>query len=109
MGNTIFQRAKINQWIQYTRTEIKEIFNNLISDYKNDGFQKEISFEQYNILNIIENELNKNEFIAGREISLADIILYRYLVNPIIIIFNRKEIIINSIHHLLKWFKRIMA
>ena len=109
MGNTIFQRAKINQWIQYTRTEIKEIFNNLISDYKNDGFQKEISFEQYNILNIIENELNKNEFIAGREISLADIILYRYLVNPIIIIFNRKEIIINSIPHLLKWFKRIMA
>jgi ubiquitin C-terminal hydrolase len=53
--------------------------------------------------------LSKNEFIVGKEISLADIILYRYLVNPIIIIFNRKEIIMNSIPNILKWFKGIMT
>ena len=107
LGSTIFQRAKINQWIQYIRTEINEKFYNLIYS-KNNEFQDEISFEQLKILNFIENELSKNEFITGKEISLADIILYRYLVNPIIILFKNKKIKIELIPNILKWFKEIM-
>lgn len=107
LGSTIFQRAKINQWIQYIRTEINEKFYNLIYS-KNNEFQDEISFEQLKILNFIENELSKNEFITGKEISLADIILYRYLVNPIIILFKNKKIKIKLIPNILKWFKEIM-
>ena len=74
LGNTIFQRAKINQWIHYIRTEVNEKFYNLIYQNNNE-FKNDISFEQYKILNLIENELAKNEFISGKEISLADIIL----------------------------------
>ena len=91
LGNTIFQRAKINQWIQFIRFEINENLNNFIYPDMNE-FQKEISSKQYKIINIIENELMKNEFIAGKEISLADIILFRYLVNPMILLFNKEEI-----------------
>ena len=108
LGNTIFQRAKINQWIQYIRTEINEKFYNLIYQDNNE-LENAISFEQYKILNLIENELSKNEFISGKEISLADIILYRYLVNPIIILFKNKKIKIKSIPNILRWFKEIMT
>ena len=50
----------------------------------------------------------KNEFIAGKEISLADIILFRYLVNPMILLFNKEEIRNKFIPNIWKWFKRIM-
>jgi glutathione S-transferase len=108
LGNTIFQRAKINQWIQYIRTEIEKNLFNLIYINNND-FPKEISSKQYKILNFIDNELSKNEFIAGKEISLADIILFGYLVNPIVILIKKKEVKIKSIPNIMKWFEGIIT
>ena len=89
------------------KVEFYQKFEDLISNAES-KYKEEISLEKHNILNIIEKQLSNNEYIAGKEISLADIILYGYLVNPILILFNKKKYRMKSIQNILKWFIGIM-
>ena len=84
LGETVFEKAKINQWIEFSSNEINRCNKSIIypifgwNDFSKDSFNKENGkIKEY--LKLIEIELSKNEYIIGKKISLADIKLFRFL------------------------------
>ena len=112
LGNNIFENAKINQWIEFASCEINNCQNSII--YPIFGwkeFNKELT-EKANAklkdyLKIIEKELENKKYLIGDRLTLADIVLFRYL--RFFMMFNfpegmRKKLIPNTS----KWFENIM-
>ena len=113
LGSSIFERAKVNQWIEFSSCEIQKCLQDIIYPIFNwKEYNKELSDEsnkklkQYMI--ILEKELsNGNKYILGSKITLADIILFRYLRFFMMLHFT--ENIRNSLFpKLTKWFENIM-
>ena len=86
LGNTPFEKAKVNQWIEFACNEICRSGKSIIypifgwapfckesSDKENGNIKK--------YLNIIESNLKeaKTKYIVGNKITLADVSLFRYL------------------------------
>ena len=114
LGSSIFERAKINQWIEFASYEIQNCLQDIIYPIFNwKEYNKESSDEsnkklkQY--LMILEKELNNGKkYILGNKITLADIILFRYLRFFMMLHFT--ENIRNSLFpKLTKWFENIMS
>ena len=113
LGSSIFERAKVNQWIEFASCEIQKCLQDIIYPIFNwKEYNKELSDEsnkklkQYMI--ILEKELsNGNKYFLGSKITLADIILFRYLRFFMMLHFT--ENIRNSLFpKLTKWFENIM-
>ena len=112
LGNSVFEKAQINQWIEFACCEIKRSVESLI--YPIFGWAKyckeKADKENENIkkyLKIIENNLNKNKFVAGNKLSLADVVLFRYLRFFFMMQFPegmRKKLFPQTT----KWFEQIM-
>ena len=89
LGNNIYEKSEINQWIEFANCE-----------------NEDKKLKKY--LNILEKEFNKgNKYIIGNNITLADIVLFRYL--RLIMMFYLPEKIRNILcPKLTKWFENIM-
>jgi len=113
LGSNTFERAKVNQWIEFASCEIQKCLQDIIYPIFNwREYNKEASDEsnkklkQYII--ILEKELSDGKkYILGNKITLADIILFRYL--RFFMMFHFTENIRNSLFpKLTKWFENIM-
>jgi elongation factor 1-gamma len=113
LGSSVFERAKVNQWIEFASCEIQQCLQDIIYPIFNwREYNKELSDESNKKLKkymiILEQELNNGKkYILGNKITLADIILFRYLRFFMMLHFT--ENIRNSLFpKLTKWFENIM-
>ena len=114
LGENTLERAKINQWAEFACCEIFYCVKNII--YPIFGWAKycKESYDQSNtkvkeFLKIIEKNLtsNKYEYICGNKMTLADVILFRYL--RFLMMFTFAEKLRNSLFpQTTKWFEKIM-
>ena len=112
LGENIFEKCKIIQWIEFANNEIFKCNKNII--YPIFGWNN-INKEDYNkdnnkikeYLKIIEKELENKEYIIGNKISIADIKLFsslRYLM-----ILYLPEQMRNKLYPKInKWYEKIM-
>jgi elongation factor 1-gamma len=112
LGENIFEKCKIIQWIEFANNEIYKCNKNII--YPIFGWNN-INKEDYNkdnnkikeYLKIIEKELENKEYIIGNKISIADIKLFsslRYLM-----ILYLPEQMRNKLYPKInKWYEKIM-
>ena len=113
LGITILERAKVNQWIEFASCEIQKCQQEIIFPIFN---WKEINKEMADKANkklkqyigILEKQLSHGKkYILGDHITLADIVLFRYLRFFMMLHFN--ENMRNSLlPKLTKWFENIM-
>ena len=112
LGETIMERAKVNQWIEFASREIypclKSIIYPLFGWHK---YNKELADKDNNkmkdYLKIIENNLKSNKYICGEKMTLADVLLFRYL--RFFMMFHFPEKMRNSLFpKTTKWFENIM-
>lgn len=116
LGKNVFEKAKINQWIEFANCElqnsIKELIYPIFHGYnKNNINNKEKDnedkkFKKY--LSLLEKEFKKgNRYIMGDNITLADVVLFRYL--RFFMMFYLNEKIRKSLcPQLTIWFENIM-
>ena len=113
LGSNVFERAKINQWIEFANCEIQNCAKELIYPIfkgkkpENKGNDNEDKiFKKY--LSLLEKEFKKgNKYIIGNKLTLADIVLFRYL--RFFFMFYLTEKIRNSLcPKLTSWFENIM-
>jgi len=112
LGKDAFENAKINQWIEFASCEINRSHKAIINPiFGWNGFCKD-SFDKENnkikdYLKILEKELNGKNYLVGNRITLADIVLFRYLRFFMMLHFPdgmRKKLL----PHTSKWFEGIM-
>ena len=72
LGQTVFEKAKINQWIEFACCEICRCYRSIIypifgwSEYCQKSFNEEnAKLKEY--IKILDKELASNEFIAGNK------------------------------------------
>lgn len=113
LGSNAFEHAKINQWIEFANCEIQNCAKELIYPIfkgkkpENKGNENDDKkFKKY--LSLLEKEFKKgNKFIMGNKLTLADIVLFRYL--RFFFMFYLTEKIRNSLcPKLTLWFENIM-
>ena len=113
LGASLFQKAKVNQWIEFGSCEIQKCLQEIIYPiFSWKEFNKESAdnankqLKQY--LSILEKELGHGKkYILGDKITLADIVLFRYL--RFFMMLHFPENMRNSLYpKLTKWFENIM-
>ena len=112
LGNSQFEKAKINQWIEFASCEINRCAKALIYPIfgwapfcKEKADKENQKIKEY--LKILENNLKNNSFLVGDKITLADIILFRYL--RFFMMLNFPEGMRKSLFpQTTKWFEKIM-
>ena len=114
LGNTPFEKAKVNQWIEFACNEICRSGKSIIypifgwAPYCKESADKENgNIKKY--LNIIESHLKeaKTKYIVGNKITLADVSLFRYLRAFMMLHFP--EGMRNKVFPLTtQWFENIM-
>jgi elongation factor 1-gamma len=113
LGGNLFEKAKVNQWIEFASCEIqrslKEIiypifqwkeYDKKLADSENQKIKK--------YLLVLEKELGHDKkYLLGDKMTLADIVLFRYL--RFFMMFHFIENMRNSLFpKLTKWFVNIM-
>ena len=112
LGKDAFENAKINQWIEFSTCEINLSQRAIIypmfgwEDYCKEFFEKE-NIKIKNHIKLLEKELEGKQYLVGNRLTLADIVLFRYL--RLFMMFHfpdgmRKKLLPN----LTKWFENIM-
>ena len=112
IGQNIFENAKINQWIEFASTEIRNCQKSIIypifgwRELNKDSLSRDNDkLKKYLI--ILDNELNNKYYLVGNRLTLADIVLFRYL--RYFMMFNFPEGMRNNkIKNISKWFENIM-
>ena len=113
LGRNTFEKAKVNQWVEFGACEIQKCIREIIYPiFSWKEFNKELAdnankkLKQYII--ILEKELNHGKkYILGDRITLADIVLFRYL--RFLMMLHFPENLRNSLFpKLTKWFENIM-
>ena len=113
LGRNTFEKAKVNQWVEFGACEIQKRLHEIIYPiFSWKEFNKELAdnankkLKQYII--ILEKELNHGKkYILGDRITLADIVLFRYL--RFLMMLHFPENLRNSLFpKLTKWFENIM-
>ena len=113
LGSNVFEKAKVNQWIEFGSCEIQRCLQEIIYPiFSWKEFSKEsadiANKNLKNYLSILEKELNHGKkYILGDKITLADIVLFRYL--RFFMMLHFPEGMRNSLYpKLTKWFENIM-
>ena len=112
LGKNNFENAKINQWIEFSSHEINRCLKAIV--YPMFGWQefcKELSDKENaklkDYLKILEKELEGKDFLVGNRLTLADIVLFRYL--RLFMMCQFPEGMRNKVlPHTTKWFENIM-
>ena len=113
LGRNIFERAKVNQWIEFASCEIQKCQKEIIFPIFNwKEIDKEMAdkanknIKQY--MEILEKQFSHGKkYILGDQITLADIVLFRYLRFFMMLHFT--ENMLNAKYpNLTKWFVNIM-
>ena len=112
LGQNSFETAKINQWIEFGSCELNRCQRAIIypmfgwNEFCKDSFDKEnAKIKDY--LKILEKELEGKNYVVGNRLTLADIVLFRYLRLFMMFQFPdgmRKKLLPNTS----KWFENIM-
>ena len=112
LGINPFEKAKIMQWVEFANCEILRCNKNIIypifgwSEFIKEKFDRDNNkLKEY--LKLIDINLEKNEYIIGDKLTMADIELFNNL--RFLMMFHlpepmRKKLIPN----LNKWFEKIM-
>ena len=112
LGKDTFENAKINQWIEFASCEINNSQKAIIypmfgwSDFCKESFDRENTKIKEH-LKLLEKELEGKNYLVGNRLTLADIILFRYLRFFMMFQFPdgmRKKLLPNTS----KWFEGIM-
>ena len=112
LGENVFEKAKIMQWIEFINCEINRCNKSII--YPIFGW-KNLNKEEFDrdnnkikeYLKIVEKELEKNEYIVGNKITLADIKLFANI--RFLMMFHFPEPMRNKLFPKInKWFEKIM-
>ena len=114
LGINSFQNAQINMWIEFANCELNNNVKEIIYPiFKGNNNNIKVNAEKKleKNLKIIEKELNKgnnnNKYIMGNIITLADIVLFRFI--RFFMMFYLTEKIRNSLYpKLTSWFINIM-
>ena len=112
LGQNIFENAKINQWIEFAACEINRCQKAIIYPiFGWSEFCKETSDKANenlkNYLKILEKELEDNNYLVGNRLTLADIVLFRFIRFFMMLHFPegmRKKVLPNTT----KWFENLM-
>ena len=112
LGENPFEKGKIMQWIEFANCEILRCNKSIIypifgwSEFIKEDYDKNNNkLKEY--LRLMDKNLEKNEFIVGNNLTLADIELFnslRFLMMVHLPEALRKKLIPN----LNKWFEKIM-
>ena len=112
LGNSVFEKAKVNQWVEFASCELNRVAKSIIypifgwKDFcKNSADKENGKLKEY--LKLLENELKKNEYITGKNLTLADIAIFKNLRFFMMLHFPegmRKSLFPT----LTKWFEKIM-
>ena len=112
LGENAFEKAKIIQWIEFANCEILRCNKSIIYPIFGWNNLNKEEFDKCNknikdYLMLIEKELEKNEFIVGNKMSLADIKLFAYL--RFLMMFHFPEPMRNKLFPKInQWFEKIM-
>ena len=113
LGLNAFENAKINQWIEFANCEINRCQKEIIfpifgwKEYDKDMSTKENNKLKEEYLKKLETELQNKNYIVNNRLTLADIVLFRYLRYFMIFQFPegmRTKLIPN----ITRWFENIM-
>ena len=113
LGKDTLENAKINQWIQFAACELSRSQKAIIypifgwSDYCKESADKENNNIK-NYLKILDKELKGKKYIVNDRLTLADIVLFRYIRLFMMFVFPdgmRKSLIPN----VTKWFEALMV
>ena len=112
LGQTPFEKAQIIQWIEFANCEINKCNKSIIypifgwNNYSKENFDNDSKkIKEY--LTKVEKALEKNEFITGNKMTLADIKLFssiRYLM----MLYLPEQMRKNLFKNINKWFEKIM-
>ena len=112
LGNNLLEKAKINQWVEFANCEIARSAEAIIypifgwAKYEKEKADKENANLKY-YLKILNSLLEKNKYILGEKITLADIALFRHL--RFFMMFHFPEGMRKSLFpKLTSWFQKIM-
>ena len=112
LGQNIFEKAKINQWVEFANCEIARSAKALIypifgwDKYEKERADKE-NANMRNYLKILNSLLEKNKYILGDKITLADVALFRHL--RFFMMFHFPEGMRKSLFpKVTSWFQEIM-
>ena len=112
LGQNLFEKAKINQWVEFANCEIARSAKALIypifgwAKYEKEKADKE-NANLKNYLKILNSLLEKNKYILGEKITLADIALFKHL--RFFMMFHFPEGMRKSLFpKLTSWFQEIM-
>ena len=112
LGENPFEKAKIIQWIEFANCEILRCNKSIIYPIFGWNNLNKEEFDKCNKdikdhLMLIEKELEKNEFIVGNKMSLADIKLFASL--RFLMMFHFPEPMRNKLFPKInQWFEKIM-
>ena len=112
LGQNPFEKAKINQWVEFANCEIARSAKALIypifgwTNYEKEKADKEnINIKNY--LKTLNSLLEKDKYIIGNKITLADIALFRHL--RFFMMFHFPEGMRKSLFpKVTSWFQEIM-
>ena len=115
LGSNILERAKVNQWIEFGSCEIQKCLQEIIYPIFNwKELNKEMADNANKKLNqnvkILEKQLKHGKkYILGDKITLADIVLFRYLRYFMMLHFpeNLRSSLLPKAK-VTKWFENIM-
>ena len=112
LGQNLFEKAKVDQWVEFANCEIARSAKALIypifgwNKYEKEKADKE-NGNIKNYLKILNSLLEKNKYILGEKITLADIALFRHL--RFFMMFHFPEGMRKSLFpKLTSWFQEIM-
>ena len=112
LGQNSFEKAKIIQWIEFANCEINRCNKSIIypifgwNNFVKEDFDRDNNkIKEY--LKLIEKQLEKNEYIIGNKMTLADIKLFASL--RFLMMFHFPEPMRNKLFPKInKWFEKIM-
>ena len=112
LGQTPFEKAQIIQWIEFANCEINKCNKSIIypifgwNNFNKENFDNDSKkIKEY--LTKVEKALEKNEYITGNKMTLADIKLFssiRYLM----MLYLPEQMRKNLFKNINKWFEKIM-
>eukprot|EP00178_Gracilaria_changii_P012592 TRINITY_DN3563_c0_g1_i1.p1 TRINITY_DN3563_c0_g1~~TRINITY_DN3563_c0_g1_i1.p1 ORF type:complete len:160 (-),score=22.21 TRINITY_DN3563_c0_g1_i1:659-1138(-) len=113
-GNTAGETAQIDQWLEFSHTQLYPYLRTIVMavfGYTGYGPSNKDTYADAKkniiaILNVLENRLKDNEFLGGKELSVADIVMASNLRYTFTLIFD--EAVRATIPAVTKWFVSVM-
>lgn len=111
-GNTLAETATIDQWLEFNNTQLGP--GNFRTNYAILGFMP-VSKEHYEagkkdyleVLKVVEAQLKKTHYLAGSEITIADIALFPNIRCALRLFLDEKAR--SGIPHVVQWYERLFT